>query len=67
MADVPLVREVGRVRRLARALIASHGRTAEIVALATAATLIESGQLEYGELWQKVASVVSTMLGGIAS
>jgi hypothetical protein len=67
MADVPLVREVSRVRRLARALIANHGRMAEIVALATVSALVEGGQLEYAELWQQVASAVSAMLGGVTS
>ena len=52
-----------RVRSLARWLIASHGKRAEAIALAIAATLVEQGQLDYAALWQKVASLVSTMAG----
>ena len=56
-----------RTRQLARVLISAHGRSAEAVALATVATLMESGQLDYAELWQQVARAVSTILTGANS
>jgi len=52
-----------RVRSLARWLIASHGKGAEAIALAVAATLVEQGQLDYAALWQQVAFLVSSMMG----
>jgi hypothetical protein len=52
-----------RVRGLARGLIASHGKSAEAIALAVVATLVENGQLDYAALWQQVASLVSAMIG----
>jgi hypothetical protein len=52
-----------RVRRLACWLIASHGKGAEAVALAVAATLIEQGQLDYAALWRQVASLVGSIMG----
>jgi len=55
--------EFARVRSLARWLIASHGKGAEAIALAVAATLVEQGQLDYAALWQQVASLVSSMMG----
>ena len=55
--------DFARVRSLARWLIASHGKGAEAIALAIAATLIEQGQLDYAALWQQVASIVGSMLG----
>jgi hypothetical protein len=64
MVDVPLAPSPARVRRLARTFVARYGRTAEIVALAAAATLLQCGQSEYAEIWQQVASTVSAMLSG---
>jgi hypothetical protein len=64
MVDVPLAGNSTRVRRLARTFIARYGKTAEIVALAAAATLLQCGQSEYAEFWQQVASAVSAMLSG---
>ena len=55
--------EFARVRSLARWLIASHGKGAEAIALAVAATLVEQGQVDYAALWQQVASLVSSMMG----
>lgn len=55
--------DFARVRSLARWLIASHGKGAEAIALAIAATLLEQGQLDYAALWQQVASLVSFMSG----
>ena len=55
--------DLARVRSLARWLIASHGKGAEAIALAVAATLVEQGQLDYAALWQQVASLVSSMMG----
>jgi hypothetical protein len=52
-----------RVRRLARWLIAAHGKGAEAIALTVAATLVEQGQFDYAALWQQVASLVGSMLG----
>ena len=54
---------LARVHCLARWLIASHGKSAEAIALAVVATLIDNGQLDYAALWQQVASVVSSMTG----
>jgi hypothetical protein len=53
-----------RARSVARALIASHGRSAQAIALATAAVLLENGQGDFAVLWQQVARVVSTLLAG---
>lgn len=64
MVDGPLPRNPTRVRRLARTFIARYGKTAEIVALAAAATLLQSGQIEYAEIWQQVAAAVRAMLSG---
>ena len=64
MVDVPPKGNPTRIRRLARTFIERYGRTAEIVALATAATLLQSGQIEYAKIWQQVAATVSAMLGG---
>jgi hypothetical protein len=55
--------DFARVRSLARWLIASHGRGAEAIALAVAATLVEHGQLDYAALWLQVASLVGSMMG----
>ena len=55
--------DLARVRSLARWLIASHGKSAEAIALAVVATLVEQGQLDYAALWQQVASLVSAMIG----
>jgi hypothetical protein len=54
---------LARVCSLARWLIASHGKGAEAIALAVAATLVEQGQPDYAALWQQVASLVSSMMG----
>ena len=59
-----LPRHPTRIGRLAADIIAHYGRTADLVALATAAALMQCGQIEYAELWQQVASTVSTMLNG---
>ncbi len=53
-----------RARCVARALIAAHGRSAQAIALATAAVLLENGQGDFAVLWQQVARVVSTLLAG---
>ena len=53
-----------RARCVARALIASHGRSAYAIALATAAVLLENGQGDFAVLWQQIARVVSTLLAG---
>ncbi|HUK60819.1 MAG TPA: hypothetical protein VLV50_16425 [Stellaceae bacterium] len=53
-----------RAKRVARALIASHGRSAQAIALATAAVLLENGQGDFAMLWQQVARAVSTLLAG---
>jgi hypothetical protein len=55
--------DFARVRRLARWLIASHGKGAEAVALTVAATLVEQGQFDYAALWQQVASLVGSIIG----
>lgn len=55
--------DFARVRSLARWLIASHGKGAQAIALAIAATLVEQGQLDYAALWQQVASLVGSMMG----
>jgi hypothetical protein len=55
--------DLARVRRLARGLIASHGKGAEAIALAVVATLVDNGQLDYAALWQQVATLVSSMMG----
>jgi hypothetical protein len=52
-----------RVRCLARWLVASHGKSAEAIALAVVATLVDNGQLDYAAFWQQVASLVSSMIG----
>jgi hypothetical protein len=64
MVDGPLPRHPTRICRLAREIVAHYGKAAELVALATAATLMQCGQIEYAEVWQQVASTVSTMLNG---
>jgi hypothetical protein len=53
-----------RVGCLARALIASHGRSAQAIALATAAVLLENGQGDFAVVWQQVARVVGNLLAG---
>jgi hypothetical protein len=53
-----------RARCVARALISSHGRSAQAIALATAAVLLENGQGDFAVLWQQVARVVGTLLSG---
>jgi hypothetical protein len=58
--------DLARVRGLARWLIASHGKSAEAIALAVVATLVDNGQLDYAALWLKVASLVSSMMGSSA-
>lgn len=55
--------DFARVRSLARWLIASHGKGAEAIALAVAATLVEQGQFDYAALWLQVASLVGSMMG----
>jgi hypothetical protein len=55
--------DMARVPRLARWLIASHGKAAEATALAVVATLVDNGQLDYAALWQQVATLVSSMMG----
>lgn len=52
-----------RVRRLAQSLVVTYGGNASAIALAIVATLIESGLGDYAELWQQVASSVTTLLG----
>jgi hypothetical protein len=64
MVDLPSKENPTRVRRLARTFIARYGKAAEIVALAAATTLLQSGQVEYAEIWQQVASAVNAMLSG---
>lgn len=64
MQDEALPPAPARVGRLAQAIVSRYGTAAEIVALATAATLLQCGQGEYAELWQQVASTVSLMLNG---
>jgi hypothetical protein len=55
--------EPARIRDLAQWLIASHGRAAQVVALAIVATLLDSGQIDYAQLWQQVAQIVGTVGG----
>jgi hypothetical protein len=55
--------DFARVHGLARWLIASHGKSAEAIALTVVATLVDNGQLDYAALWQQVASLVSAMMG----
>jgi mannose/fructose-specific phosphotransferase system component IIA len=55
--------DFARVRSLARWLIACHGKSAEAIALAIAATLVEQGQFDYAAVWQQVASLVNSMVG----
>ncbi|HZT52635.1 MAG TPA: hypothetical protein VFA22_11900 [Stellaceae bacterium] len=57
LADVP-----DRARRIARCLVFSNGRMAEQIALATAALLLQQGQIDYAELWQQVALFASNLL-----
>jgi len=57
-----LPRHPTRIRRLAADIIAHYGRTADLVALATAAALMQCGQVEYAEIWQQVARAISAML-----
>jgi hypothetical protein len=57
LADAP-----DRARRIARCLVFSHGRTAEQIALATAALLLQQGQFDYAELWQQVALFASSLV-----
>jgi hypothetical protein len=52
-----------RVSYLAQWLVASYGKGAEAVALAVAATLIDNGQVDYAEMWQQIARIVSTLIG----
>jgi len=51
-----------RARRIARCLVFSNGRMAAPIALATAAMLLERGQIDYAELWQQVAQLASSLL-----
>jgi hypothetical protein len=51
-----------RARRIARCLVFSHGAMAKPIALATAAILLQQGQLDYAELWQQVAQFAQTLL-----
>ncbi len=53
-----------RAKCVARALVASHGRSAQAIALATAAVLLENGQGDFAVLWQQVARVVGALLSG---
>jgi hypothetical protein len=55
--------DLARVRSLARWLIASHGRSAEAIALAVVATLVDNGQHDYAALWQQVASLIGSLMG----
>ena len=55
--------DFARVRSLARCLIASHGKGAEAIALAIAATLVEQGQFDYAALWQQVATLIGSIVG----
>jgi len=57
LADAP-----DRALRIARCLVFAHGRMAAPVALATAAMLLERGQIDYAELWQQVAQLASNLL-----
>lgn len=52
--------EPERTKTLAQMLVARYGTSAATTALAIAATLIDSGLLDYAQLWQNVA----TLLGG---
>jgi hypothetical protein len=51
-----------RAHRIARCLVFSHGRMATQIALATAAILLQQGQIDYAELWQQVAQFAQTLL-----
>ena len=51
-----------RAHRIARSLVFSHGRMAEQIALATAAFLLQQGQIDYAELWQQVAQFAQSLL-----
>lgn len=48
-----------RAKALAQALIAAYGKGAGVTALAIAATLIDNGLIDYAQLWQQVANLLS--------
>ena len=51
-----------RALRIARCLVFSHGRKAKGIALATAAILLQHGQIDHAELWQQVARLASGLV-----